>query len=128
MIAREWKRPGLLPSCINTPNEKPRPGKFQDLEDTLGTVRKGHIVTEGPPNGGTPQGITGTWVQYEGRKRGRKPSLETAADAGPQSGAQGRAAYSSRWRVRAMPRTATLHIGRGGGERVKNKRDSTIND
>ena len=47
------------------------------------------------------QGPIGTWVQVEGVKGGERNGIETASDAGTQSGAQGRTAEAGGRRVRA---------------------------
>ena len=39
-------------------------------------------IEGGPHNGQTPQGLTWTWVQVEGEKRGGERTWDTAADAG----------------------------------------------
>ena len=75
-----------------------------------------------------PQGMTGTWVQAEGGKRGIKPSRETAVDAGTRRGEKVRVAEDGGWRVREMSRWAALFTRRGGGERMKNERSLMMND
>ena len=66
-------------------------------------------------------------MQAEDGKGGSTPAQETAADAGTRTGAQGQAAETVRWQVRATSCWAALRTGRGGGERVKNERASTMN-
>ena len=66
-------------------------------------------------------------MQAEGGKGGSAPAQETAADAGTRRGAQGRAAETGEWGVQTTSRWAAFRTGRGGGERVKNERASTMN-
>ena len=54
-------------------------------------------------------------------------SQETAADAGMRRGAQVRAAEAGGCRVWVTYRWAALRTWRGGGERVKNESESTMN-
>ena len=61
------------------------------------------------------------------RQRGSIPSRKMVVDAVTRCGAQGRAAESGRCRVRATSRWAALCTGRGGGEKVKSGRASTMN-
>ena len=50
-----------------------------------------------------------------------------AADTGTLRRDQGRATEADRWRVQATSRWAALCTSRGGRERVKKDRDSTMN-
>ena len=85
----------------------------------LGEGKAGKHRHGGTCDGLNPQGLTGTWVQADGNKRGSALAWEKVADAGTRNGAQGQAAEADGWRVRVTPRWAALCTGRGGGERVK---------
>ena len=88
----------------------------------LGEGMAGKHIRGGTRDEKTPLGLTGTWVQSEGRKGGSAPSQETAEDSGTRCRSQGRAAEAGGWRGRTA-----LCTRREGGERVKNKRYLTRN-
>ena len=54
-------------------------------------------------------------------------SWEKEADVGTRNGAQRRGAEADGWRVRSTSSWAALCTERGGGERVKNERDLSMN-
>ena len=127
MTAREWRRPILSTLRKNPPENETKdrtmPGFGGELmEGEAGKQRRG-----GTRDGKTPQGLTGTWMQAKGGKRGSAPSWEMSADAGIRRRAQGRAAEAGGWRVRETSMWAARCTGRGGGDWVKKERSLTVN-
>ena len=96
--------------------------KHQKIPGDDGELREGEAGEQrcgGTRDKQTPQELTGTWEQAEGRKGGSTQSQDTAADVGTRSELQRRAAEAGGWRVWATFRWTALCARRRGGDRVQ---------
>ena len=66
-------------------------------------------------------------IAGQGRKRGVERVQEMASDAGTWRGTQIQAAEAGGWRVGTKSKWMAFWAGRGGGERVQDRGDTTTN-